>query len=243
MSALLQIKELHKSFGSANVLQGISLEIGLGERRAIIGPNGAGKSTLFNIITGQLRPTSGSFFFQNHEITHLPIEKRSRLGIASTLQSSSCFPRLTLLENLLGAAQRGHGWLHISKESSENAENILQQIGLDGVRDTPVARISHGERRLLEIGIALATRPKLILLDEPMAGLSNEDKGRVFQLIKNLEDVSLLFVEHDMESVFGLAGHITVLHQGRLFAEGSVEEIRVDPRVHEIYLSERVSSA
>ena len=243
MSALLQIKELHKSFGSANLLQGISLEIGLGERRAIIGPNGAGKSTLFNIITGQLRPTAGSVFFQNHEITTLPIEKRSRLGIARTLQSSSCFLRLTLLENLLGAAQRGHGWLRISKESSENSENILQQIGLDGVRDTPVARISHGERRLLEIGIALATRPKLLLLDEPMAGLSNEDKGRVFQLIKNLEDVSLLFVEHDMESVFGLADRITVLHQGRLFAEGSVEEIRVDSRVHEIYLSGRVSSA
>jgi branched-chain amino acid transport system ATP-binding protein len=239
MSAFLQIRELHKSFSNTHVLQGISLEIDQGERHAIIGPNGAGKSTLFNLITGQLRPTSGSILFQNHEITTLPIEGRTRLGIARTMQASSCFPRLTLFENLLSAAQRGHGWLRTSKAVCENAESILQQIGLDKNRTELAEKISHGDRRLLEIGIALATRPKLLLLDEPMAGLSQDDRERVFQLIKNLEGISLLFVEHDMESVFGLADRITVLHQGQVLTKGTAEEIKVDPRVYEIYLGGR----
>ncbi|MBI1730709.1 ABC transporter ATP-binding protein [Candidatus Acetothermia bacterium] len=239
MSALLQIRELYKNFGDIHVLQGISLEIGPGERQAIIGPNGAGKSTLFNIITGQLRPTSGSILFQNRDITTMPIEQRTRWGIARTMQASNCFPRLTLFENLMAATQRGHGWLRASADAKENAKSILQQIGLDKNRNLRAERISHGDRRLLEIGIALGTDPTLLLLDEPMAGLAQEDRERVSGLIMSLKNVSLLFVEHDMESVFGLADRITVLHEGQRLTEGSAEEVKADPRVHEIYLGGR----
>ncbi len=242
MSSLLSVKHMEKRFDRTQALSGISLDIGRKERRAIIGPNGAGKSTLFNLITGQLRPTAGSIFFEDFEITDQSVEVRARRGIARALQTPSLFPSLTVFENLLAATQRGEGWLRTSHGAVEQAERVSKQIGLQNQMSTPSKNLAHGDQRLLEIGMALATRPRLLLLDEPMAGLSGEERVQITQLIKNLDEISLVFIEHDLEAIFELADRITLLHHGCILAEGSPDEIQNDERAQQVYLGAKDSN-
>ncbi len=238
MSTLLEVRDLHKSFAGEPTLAGVDLALKEGERRAIIGPNGAGKTTLLNLIGGQLRPQAGHILFAGQEISGWPPHRRAREGIGRTFQISSAFPSLSLSDNMLAAAQAGHSWLHYAPEARRRAEQLLELLALGAKAALPVAQLSHGERRALEIGLALAARPRLLLLDEPTAGLAAGETEGVTKLLQSLEGVALLIVEHDMQVVEKLADSITVLHHGRVLAQGSTLEIQANPQVQAIYLGE-----
>jgi branched-chain amino acid transport system ATP-binding protein len=230
-------------FGGLTALNNVDFTAARGEIRAIIGPNGAGKSTFFNCLTGVIRPTSGRILFNGQSIAGLPPNAISQKGIARSYQITNILPNATTLENVRIAAQsRRHAWSmfthHVDfRDIIDKAEAVIASVGLAGKEDELAANLSHGEQRNLEIGIALATAPKLLCLDEPTAGMSVTETHQTVELIRRIaRDLTILIVEHDMEVVMGLAGTITVLHYGEVLAEGTPAEIQANPRVQEVYL-------
>jgi branched-chain amino acid transport system ATP-binding protein len=242
-SSILKTELLTVRFGGLAALSQVNFELARDEVRAIIGPNGAGKSTFFNCLTGVLRPTSGRILFNGGDITGLPSNEISQKGIARSYQITNILPNATALENVRIAAQsRRHAWNMVAHHSAfadinEKAEIALNSVGLLSRASELAANLSHGQQRNLEIGIALATEPSLLCLDEPTAGMSAAETHETMQLVKRIgENLTILIVEHDMEVVMELADRITVLHYGAILAEGTPEEIQEDPKVLEVYL-------
>jgi len=224
-------------------LGGIDFAVRRGEIRAVIGPNGAGKSTFFNCLTGVLRPSAGRIQFNGEYITGLPPDRISRKGIARSYQITNILPNVTTRENVRVAAQsRRHGWSMLTHHNAfrdiiDEAEAVLEAVGLRGKADELAANLSHGEQRNLEIGIALATKPELLCLDEPTAGMSTAETRDTMELVRRIgKGLTILIVEHDMQVVMELAHRITVLHYGVVLAEGTPAEIQQNPKVQEVYL-------
>ena len=241
---LLSIDKLARSFGALSAVAGVSLAVGRAERRAVIGPNGAGKTTLFNLITGQLAPSGGRVVFDGVPVTGLAPHAVARRGISRSFRRNNLFPGLTVLESLrLAAAADGRGSYRLFGDVArlraplDRARETAAAVGLADRIDAPAGALSYGEQRQLEVGIALATRPKLLLLDEPTAGMSPEETDRMTRLLVGLpREVTLLIIEHDMDVVASLADRVTVLHYGEVLLEGSFAEVKADPRVYEVYL-------
>ena len=240
---LLKTELLTVRFGGLTALSQINFEIARDEVRAIIGPNGAGKSTFFNCLTGVLRPTSGRILFNGDDITGLPSNMISQKGIARSYQITNILPNASVLENVRIAAQsRRHGWNMIAHHSAfadinEKAQTALASVGLLDKAEELASNLSHGAQRNLEIGIALATEPQLLCLDEPTAGMSAAETRETMDLVKKIgKNLTILIVEHDMEVVMQLCDRITVLHYGEILAEGTPAEIQQNPRVLEVYL-------
>ncbi len=244
MNGLLEIERLSRYFGALSAVNGVSLSVAARERRAIIGPNGAGKTTLFNLITGHLAPNSGRIVFDGVPITGRPPYVIARRGLSRSFQRTNVFPRLSVLENFRLAAAAGEpgsyrlfGSITALPRPLARAREVAEAVGLaERLRDA-AGRLSYGEQRQLEVGIALATAPKLLLLDEPTAGMSPEETQRMTRLLAALpREVTLLIIEHDMDVVFSLADRITVLHYGEVLTEGPPDAVRTDARVYEVYL-------
>jgi branched-chain amino acid transport system ATP-binding protein len=245
--ALLRVDNLVRRFGGILATDNLSLDVAPGELHAIIGPNGAGKTTLISQLTGQLLPNSGTIHFAGQDITGLPAFRRSALGLARSFQITSLLPDFTACDNVALAAQAhdGHSfrfWGNARKESRlrDAAHAALRRVGLDHRADVVVSELSHGEQRELELAVALATKPKLLLLDEPMAGLGTTESARMVKLLRELrKEVTIVLVEHDMEAVFALADHITVLVYGRVIASGAPAAIRGNEEVKRAYLGDQ----
>jgi branched-chain amino acid transport system ATP-binding protein len=240
---LLRTEDLTVRFGGLTALNRINFAVERGEIRAIIGPNGAGKSTFFNCLTGVLRPSSGHILFNGGDITGLSPDRISQKGIARSYQITNILPNATTLENTRIAVQsRHHGWSMLThhrtyRDIVEKADAALEAVGLRGKAGELAANLSHGEQRNLEIGIALATEPQLLCLDEPTAGMSAAETHDTMELVRRIaKDLTILIVEHDMQVVMELAQRITVLHYGEILAEGTPSEIQQNPRVLEVYL-------
>ena len=241
--ALLRTERLTRAFGSLMAVDRVDVTIRRGELRSIIGPNGAGKTTFFRLISGEMAPTAGRIFFDDRDVTGLPQHAIARLGVAKSYQITNVFPHLTVHENVRVAVQ-GHArafnfWSRADRltEVSERASRLLETVGLSRQRDGLAAHLSHGEKRHLEIGIALAGEPALLLLDEPTAGMSPEETDETMRLIRELAvGRTVILVEHKMKVVMKISDRITVLHQGQVLAEGSPEEIRANDRVQQTYL-------
>lgn len=244
--AMMTVESVSKNFGGLQVLEGISFSIEEGQKVAIIGPNGAGKTTLFNVLGGQLPASGGSIRFLDRDITRLSPNRRLHLGLARSFQINSLFPALTLIDNMLlalHAARYPHFRFFRSMKSRRDlysrAEELMGSIGLLEMRDSPVSSLSYGDQRLLEVAFGLASEPRLLILDEPTAGLSTAEAVNFENTIRQrLGDATLLFCAHDMDLVFNLAERILVLYYGRLIADGSPDEIKADPKVKEIYLGD-----
>ena len=244
--ALLQIEGLSKRFGGVVASDAITLDVRRGELHAIIGPNGAGKTTLIGQLTGEIAPNSGRISFDGRDITALPGWRRSMLGLARSFQITSLFVDLTVLDNVALAVQAhaGHSF-HFWRDARSEPElraparAALARVGLDNRANVVVASLSHGEHRQLEIAMALATGPRMLLLDEPMAGMGPEESARMVELLRELkQELTILLIEHDMEAVFALADRITVLVYGRVIATGAPEAIRANPDVRQAYLGD-----
>jgi branched-chain amino acid transport system ATP-binding protein len=243
----LQTRGLSKAFGSLVVTRDIALTLPVGARYALIGPNGAGKTTLINLMTGMLAPNSGQIFLGGEDITALSPQARVKRGLARTFQINTLFAGLNALEavTLAVCERRGvadHFWQNIAvqHEAIEEAYEILVKLRLGDACYQPTRELPYGRQRLLEIALALATKPKLLLLDEPAAGVPQEESGDIFEVVASLSnDLTLLFIEHDMHVVFRFATHIIVLVSGSVFAEGSPAEIAADTGVQEVYLGAR----
>jgi branched-chain amino acid transport system ATP-binding protein len=247
MTTAIETVALSRSFGGVHAVDGASLRVPAGQRRAIIGPNGAGKTTLFNCLTGVLRPTSGRILLFGADVTSMPEYRRARLGVGRTYQISNVFLGLSVLENVVLAV---HGtwsrkWMvHQSVErlgdTRERALAELDRVGLVHRRDVVVRSLSYGERRQLELALAMASRPRVLLLDEPAAGLAPAERQRVSELIANIpRDVTIILIEHDMSVVMGLADEVTVLHRGTVILDGPPEIIQGNAEVREVYLGRR----
>jgi branched-chain amino acid transport system ATP-binding protein len=245
MSALT-VRGLSKAFGGLRVTRNVSLAVEPGERRLIIGPNGAGKTTLFNLITGELHQDDGSIHLFDRDITRVASRKRTHLGMARTYQIITLFPRDTILRNvmlaLLGLSpMRWNPWLvlHRQRHLVDAARAALKRVGLDSIADRPLAETSYGEKRRVEIAMALAQNPKVLLLDEPFAGLSIDERRDVRQLLLSIpRDVTIVMIEHDMDTALDLADRITLLHFGEVIVEGTRAEVVADPRTREVYLGD-----
>ena len=244
--SMLQVQNVTKNFGSLIAVHSVSMTVEPGELRAIIGPNGAGKTTFFNMISGFFPPTSGRIIFDGQDVTQVPASSRVGLGMARTFQITEIFPELTVHENVLSAAevaagQRLHMWRR--KADAARAEQVvadtLQQVGLSAKSDRLVGELAHGDQRATEIAMALALRPRLLLLDEPTAGMGDQETYEITGLIRRLHRDSkytIVLIEHDMRVVFHLADRISVLDQGRLLAEGTPAEIAANEAVQAAYL-------
>ena len=248
--SVLSIRGLGKHFGGLQVLEGVDLEVPGGGIRGLIGPNGAGKTTLFNLVTGLLRPSVGAISFQGRDLAGLPAHRITRLGIARTFQNIRIFPAMTLLQNVL--VGRHHlldygalailfatpAWREAERRARERALELLTWVKLDHKAGHPAASLSYGEQRKLEFARALATEPKLLLLDEPVAGMNQAEKTILMEEIRNIRDrgYGVFLIEHDMRFVMGLCDRVTVLNFGRVIAEGAPEEVRSHPGVIEAYL-------
>ncbi len=242
--ACLSLEKLTKHFGGLAAVEEVDLLVEDGERRGIIGPNGAGKTTLFNLITGDLKPTRGKVYLHGTDITNLPSHQRAYLGIARTFQLTNLFPKLSLMDNVLLAAQA----LERSKfsmfhtidshpEIHKRAEETLDKMNLLDKRDEFVKNLSYGDQRQIEIALALVGNPKLLLLDEPTAGLSPAESATMVSLLKELDaGITMLIIEHDMDVAFHLADRVMVLHDGSVLADGPREEVRSNKTVQDIYL-------
>ncbi len=245
MSALA-VRNLEKSFGGLRVTSDVNLAVEPGERRLIIGPNGAGKTTLFNLITGELRPDSGSVTFFDRDITRVPSRRRFHLGIARTYQIITLFPGETLLRNvtlsLLGLSRRRwNPFVRLDRQAAliARARQTLARVGLDHLADRTLGQTSYGERRRVEVAMALAQTPRVLLLDEPFAGLSTDERRDVLRLVTSIpRDVTIVMIEHDMDVALDFAERITVLHFGEVVVEGTRGEVVAHPRTREIYLGE-----
>jgi branched-chain amino acid transport system ATP-binding protein len=243
MSALT-IKKLCKSFGGLHVTTNVDLNVEPGERRLIIGPNGAGKTTLFNLITGELTPDSGAIELFGQDITHVPSRRRAHLGMARTYQIITLFARDTIIHNvtlaLLGLSpSRWNPVIDLRRQGHfvEDAQKALERVGLGHIANRPLAQTSYGERRRVEIAMALTQNPKVLLLDEPFAGLSIDERRDVHQLLLAIpRDVTIVMIEHNMDVALEFAEHITLLHFGEVIVEGNRAEVVADPRTREVYL-------
>jgi branched-chain amino acid transport system ATP-binding protein len=244
---LLRVENLVRRFGGIVATDNLSLDVAKGELHAIIGPNGAGKTTLISQLTGQVLPNSGAIRFAGRDITRLPAWRRSGLGLARSFQITSLLPDFTAADNVALAAQArdGHSfhfWGNARKESGlrQAAHTALTRVGLEGRADTVVSKLSHGEQRELELAVALATKPQLLLLDEPMAGLGITESARMVKLLQELRrEVTIVLVEHDMDAVFALADRITVLVYGRVIASDVPAAIRQNEEVKRAYLGDQ----
>lgn len=243
MSALV-IDAVSRNFGGVQALTDVSFTVEPGERRLIIGPNGAGKTTLFNMLSGAFPVSSGRVTLFGREITNLPANERAELGLARTFQITNLFPNLTVTENLLLALQAKDekafsmfSSMRANRRLFERAQALLEKWGIADIADQPAREISYGQQRQVDLILAMACEPRVLLLDEPTAGLSAAEVVRVVGMISDLpKDMTVLMIEHDMDVAFDIADRIAVLHQGRLIAEGSPDEIRGHPQVTEIYL-------
>ena len=238
---MLSARNLNKSFGSLVVAQDVALELPKGARYALIGPNGAGKTTLINLLTGMLAPDSGTIVLDGGDITHLKPHQRVHRGLARTFQINTLFPRLTALESVtLAVLERdghAHNWwrgLAAHRQAIDEAAAILNSLNIP---DKETAELAYGQQRLLEIALALATRPRVLLLDEPGAGVPRDESAALFSAIESLSgELTILFIEHDMNVVFRFASRIIVMVGGRILMEGTPQEIAADPRVREVSL-------
>jgi branched-chain amino acid transport system ATP-binding protein len=249
---LLQIENLNKFFGRVKAAVNINLSFEEGVLTSIIGPNGAGKSTLINMLSGSLPADSGRIFFEGMDITSMPIHRRVRLGLCRSFQVVNVFPELTVFDNILlpalavrNRSRRLFGSL--AKESAVNQEvnEILELIGLAAEARTTASALSHGDERVLEVGIAMAARPKLLFLDEPTAGMNPVERVQILENIRRLSDqgrTTFVIVEHDMDIVFSLSQRVIVMHYGEIIGDGTADEIKNNPRVREVYLGEEVTA-
>ncbi|MDQ3734815.1 MAG: ABC transporter ATP-binding protein [Actinomycetota bacterium] len=242
MSAVLELRGLSRHFGALKAVDGVDLDVEAGARHALIGPNGAGKSTLFRLISGEMPVTSGTVTLSSDDVTKLSQVRRARRGIAQTMQHSSLFLTQTAAQNVALAAQRHRGtasWLLPRRQRRVDArvDELLEAVGLTGRAQIVVSSLSHGERRQLEIAVALACEPRLLLMDEPSAGMSRAETQRLTELVLALSrDITVVIVEHDLDVVFALAERVTVLHLGQVLLTGSPDEVRASAAVQEAYL-------
>ncbi|HZT87498.1 MAG TPA: ABC transporter ATP-binding protein [Stellaceae bacterium] len=244
--ALLELDELTCRFGGLVAVDRVSMRVEAGEVRAVIGPNGAGKSTLFNLITGVRRPSRGRVRFAGQDVTGLPPARICQRGVARTFQLTALFPGMSARENVRLAAQarearrwQFYGGAAVFARAEERADAVLERLGLTAIANRPAGTLSHGDQRLLEVAMALAQEPRLLLLDEPTQGLSVEETAQAVAMLSGLlaeESMTVLLVEHDMEVVFRLAHRITVMHRGAVIADGTVEAVRQDEAVQQAYL-------
>jgi len=247
---VLRLEALSKRFGGVVATDGVSLEVAKGEVHALIGPNGAGKTTLIGQISGSLPPDSGRVVFLEKEITRDSLHERVRAGLARSYQITSLFRRFSALDNVALAVQARSGssfsfWRPVAGETRlfDEAASILDEIGLSEKKSQTASTLAHGDQRALEVGLALATRPQLVLLDEPMAGMGPEESRRMIALIERIRTrVTILLVEHDMDAVFRLADRISVLVSGRILATGRPQEIRANAEVRRAYLGDEVAA-
>ncbi|MGD8294205.1 MAG: ABC transporter ATP-binding protein [Desulfobacterales bacterium] len=247
---ILVIENLHKAFGRVQAADNINLTINEGVLTSVIGPNGAGKSTLINMLSGSLQVDSGRVIFQGTDITHLAIHRRVHMGLCRSFQVVNVFPELSVFDNIqipvLTILNRSHKLFRsIIKEKTARMEvnRILDMIGLAPEAQTPASALSHGDQRVLEVGIALAAKPKLLFLDEPTAGMNPVERVKILDNIRRLSaigETTFVIVEHDMDVVFSLSERVIVLHHGAVIADGSTADVQTNPRVREVYLGEEV---
>ncbi len=243
---MFRVEKIKKSFGGLTAVNDVSFQLEKGRITSIIGPNGAGKTTLFNLLTGHIKPDSGDIFFKDRRITGLPPYKICKRGIGRSFQRTNIFPRLTAFENvqvaLMSWEKKSRNIFVRSRKLLVDATNeILDSVGLGEKKNVTAGLLAHGDQRLLEIGITVGSHPELILLDEPTAGMSPEESNKTVELVQRLareRDLTLLFIEHDMNVVFGISEKVRVMHIGAIIAEGSPEEIRSNDEVQRIYLAE-----
>jgi branched-chain amino acid transport system ATP-binding protein len=246
MTVMLKIAGLTKSFAGFVATRDIGFALEAGETHAVIGPNGAGKTTFFNLITGHLRPDHGRVVFEGRELIGLPPHRIVRLGIARSFQRINIYPRLSVFENVQVAliAHEGQHWNIFSPGRSlhrEETADLLKLVGLEREADEIAGELSYGKQKQLELAIALASKPRLLLLDEPTAGMSPQETGEAIALVRDIvkaRGLTLLFTEHDMSVVFGIAERISVLHHGEIIATGLPDAVRNDPEVKRVYLGE-----
>jgi branched-chain amino acid transport system ATP-binding protein len=244
---VLEVRDLRKAFDGFQAVNGVSLAVTPGQIAAIIGPNGAGKTTLFNLITGHVRPDGGAVLLEGRDITGIAPHDVCRLGMGRSFQRTNIFPRLTVFQNVQAAfiSHRGRGrdlFRRVDRLYAEETEALLDSLGLRDRAAEVSGFLSHGAQKQLELGIALASEPRLLLLDEPTAGMSASETRETIRLVDRIareRGLTLLFTEHDMAVVFSIAQKITVLHQGRVIADGAPADVRVDPEVRRVYLGER----
>lgn len=242
--AILKTESLTKRFGGLVAVNQVNLTIEENRLTSIIGPNGAGKTTFFNLLSGLMKPDEGKIFFESLNITGYPSHRVAKQGMARSFQLLSLFNELTLFENIRMAVQgeKGHGLEMLSFTQSlgdvnDRSSEIIRAVGLEGKENITAKNLSYGDRRILDIGIALASNPKLLLLDEPTSGLASRETGKMAEFIQNLaRDLTLVVIEHDMNIVLSISDHIAVLHQGRVIAEGTPDEIQRNDEVQEAYL-------
>jgi branched-chain amino acid transport system ATP-binding protein len=242
----LRLDKVTKHFGRLAAVVDVSMEVAEGERRAIIGPNGAGKTTLFNLISGELPPTKGEVYFREQPVHQLPSYERACLGMGRTFQRNNLFNGLTVFENVRLAIQRRQAisrrpWRPAGRYSAveEQSAQLLEDFALESYADVVAANLSYGVQRQVEVAMTVALRPRLLLLDEPTAGMSPSETATMTEFIERLpRDITILIVEHDLDVIFCLADRITVLHYGRVIADGPAEEVKGDPHVQEVYLGE-----
>ncbi len=244
MAYILETSRLSKAFGALQAVLNVDLQVREGTIHSVIGPNGAGKTTLFNLLTGFLPPSSGKIMLKGRDITSLPPHRISKMGVSRSFQITSIFPDISVRENVRVAVQsrtnlnyrflaslKRHGSLE------EESRQVLRRIGLIEKEDLPAKNLSHGEKRILDIGIGLATNPELLLLDEPASGLVGDEIGRVTDLIKDIAgNVTVVLVEHNIDVVLSISDHITVLYYGEIIADGMPDEIQCNQKVQEVYL-------
>jgi branched-chain amino acid transport system ATP-binding protein len=243
---MIEIQRLERSFGGVRALDGVTISVAQGERRAIIGPNGAGKTTLFNVLTGEVAASAGAVRVGGQDVTRLRPWQRARLGVARMYQRNELFAPLSARENVvLAVASRSSPYRFAGALRAEHAaaDALLDRVGLRGRETTPAGALSHGERRQLELAVALGRQPRVLLLDEPTAGMSPAETERITSLIADLDRaLTILIVEHDMDVVFRLAERVSVLHEGRVIADGTASDIRGDVRVNEVYLGKAIAT-
>ncbi len=250
MAELLRTEKLRKYFGVVSAADDIDLQIEEGVLTSIIGPNGAGKTTLINLLTGNILADSGKVFFYNEEITHLPIHKRVKKGICRSFQIMNIFPKLSVFENfqipvfsLMNRSLSFFKPVYSHADVNERVEKLLAELGLTSKKDLPSGTLSHGDQRLLEIGLAMASEPKLLFLDEPTAGMNPVERVKVLENIRRLsheKQSTFVIVEHDMDIVFSLSDRIIVLHRGQILADGKPEQIKQNEDVRKVYLGEEL---